>query len=116
VSRGWFFHPTFHEDGALALQAILEQGFEGVMNLAGSEELTLRNVIERIGLALGEDPIISMKSGISTRLVGDNTCMRTLLGSTSLTPIRRRSDTNVTEVNLRFLTLLGTLPKVAAFI
>lgn len=50
------FSPTFVEDAAAAVQAATEEGWEGTYNLAAPQPVSLRELAEAIGQALGTTP------------------------------------------------------------
>ncbi len=75
---GFRFNPLFSSDAAALVWALVNSNFSGVLNVAGPEELTLKNVGELIGTQLGISPkfdIISEKSvdfRVNLQLLKDN--------------------------------------------
>ena len=78
---GLRINPVYVGDVAEALARSLEFEGGGTFNLGGGEALSLREVGEAIGRALGREPVFAVEAGAHARsLLGDVTGLRTLLG------------------------------------
>lgn len=68
------FSPTFVEDAAAAVQAATEEGWEGTYNLAAPQTVSLRELADAIGQALGTTPRYQRAGGqASTQIIADLT-------------------------------------------
>lgn len=52
--------PCYVEDAAKAIEALLATDFRGTLNVAGSEEVSIRQVAERAGKLLGKSPVFHL--------------------------------------------------------
>lgn len=72
-------NPTYVSDAAEAVARSLELEGAHTINVAGPEVLSLRQMGEAIGAAVGRKPVFAPQSGEPRHLVGDTTKMRELL-------------------------------------
>jgi nucleoside-diphosphate-sugar epimerase len=84
---GMRINPIYVRDMARAADAALRSDAEGIFNLAGDEQVTIRELVEMIAAAAGVSPDIVGGPGDSGQLIGDNTRMREVLGVTPETPL-----------------------------
>ncbi len=78
-NEGLKINPIHVTDAAAAVSKLLTiKGFHA-LNIAGGEVLTLRQIVQTIGHALGKEPILKIKAGESGELVGDISKMTELL-------------------------------------
>jgi nucleoside-diphosphate-sugar epimerase len=62
--NGFRFNPLYVKDAASLVWAILDSKFSGVLNVAGSEELTLEEVCRQLGSMIGVEPVLEIGEGI----------------------------------------------------
>ena len=74
-------NPTYVEDAAAATARAVQVAGSHVINVAGPETLTMREVGVLIGRAVGREPRFSMSDDRPGHLVADTTRMRELLGA-----------------------------------
>lgn len=74
-------NPTYVLDAAAAIERALELEGTYKINVAGPEVLTLREMCEIIGGAVGRPPVYSIQPGAPRHIVGDISKMRELLVS-----------------------------------
>ena len=60
---GFRFNPLYVGDAASLVWAIVDSKFSGILNVSGPEELTLREVCERLGPIVGVDPVFEIAEG-----------------------------------------------------
>ena len=70
---GMRFTPTYVDDVCEVMIAALEQGWNGVFNLASPEALTIEEAVRAIGAAMGKAPVFERKQGGAPVLVPDVT-------------------------------------------
>ena len=78
-SDGLLSNPIYVEDVAEAARRCLTLEGTQTLNLGGPDVLTLRQVAETIGSAIGKKPIFQMKPEAAPTIVGDITRLRTAL-------------------------------------
>lgn len=76
--------PLFITDVVLALERLLHSSFQGIVNVAGDEAVSIRQLAEIIGKQLGKQPVFRERGETRGDLVGDNTKMKKTLGISSL--------------------------------
>jgi len=64
VPDGFRFNPLYADDVASLIWSIMDSDFSGLLNVAGPEELNLREVCELIGKQVGVNPLFENSSGI----------------------------------------------------
>ena len=77
---GMRISPVYVRDVARAIHAALDSNVDGVVNLAGDERVTIRELVEQIASVAGVTPEIAARAGEAGALVGDNRRMREELG------------------------------------
>jgi UDP-glucose 4-epimerase len=78
-------NPIHVSDGALALQSILELSGSHILNIAGSEVLSLKQIAETIGRKFNLNPTFQQIEGSPTHLIGDIEAMKRLLHTPAVT-------------------------------
>ncbi|MGV3628269.1 MAG: NAD-dependent epimerase/dehydratase family protein [Betaproteobacteria bacterium] len=78
---GFHFNPLYAEDAASLVWSIIDSDFSGLLNVAGPEELNLREVCKLIGDEIGSTPIFEKASGIPTDFRVDLTKLENLFGA-----------------------------------
>jgi len=78
-SDGVRLTPTYVSDAAAAVARALELEGSHTINIAGAETLSLRQICEAIGAAVGRRPVFESQAGEPRHLVGDIRKMRELL-------------------------------------
>ena len=77
---GLVMNPVAVEDVADALVRCLSLDASATLNVAGPETLTLRQVGEAIGRAIGRAPRFEHRPGAAAAIVGDTTLLRNTMG------------------------------------
>ena len=72
--------PIYIDDLAEAFDRVLNRSCSGILNLAGSQIVSMKELIERIGEAVGSKPKIEEASHPSGDQIGDITLMKQKLG------------------------------------
>jgi UDP-glucose 4-epimerase len=86
-SDGMLISPTAVDDVCEAFSRCLRAKTNGVLNVAGGETLSLRQVGEQIGEVLGKPPIFESDMAQKPRVVvGETTALETALGWSPSTP------------------------------
>lgn len=81
-SEGVRLNPTYVEDASVAVCRALQLDESHVINVAGSEVFSLRELATAIGSAVGRDPVFDVRSQEAPRhLVADTQKMSRLLGA-----------------------------------
>jgi len=75
-SNGIRINPIHVSDASRALIAALATGENATYNVAGSEVLSLRSMVETIGAAVGRAPVFDISPQVGQDLIGDNRAMR----------------------------------------
>ena len=78
-------NPTHVADAATAITRALDIQGSHKINVAGPEVLTLRQICELIGDAVGRRPIYAMEATTPRHIIGDTTKMSELLARPSIT-------------------------------
>jgi nucleoside-diphosphate-sugar epimerase len=74
-------NPIHVQDAIRAFQPSLETPVSGVLNIAGDEVVSIKELSETIGRLVGKDPVfIYEKSNIPGDIIGDNSRMKSVLG------------------------------------
>jgi UDP-glucose 4-epimerase len=73
--------PIYISDVARAFERVLESHYSGVLNIAGDRAVSMRDLGEEIGRALGIEPVYEETGAESADLMGDNNLMKRSLGS-----------------------------------
>jgi UDP-glucose 4-epimerase len=73
---GAWLNPVHASDGAKVLAACLNKDTPAVLNLAGTDITTIREIAEHIGQALGKSPIFSDEPGEADIIVADTTLLQ----------------------------------------
>jgi nucleoside-diphosphate-sugar epimerase len=95
-------NPIFVEDAAAFVVRALEMPAPSILNVAGDEVLSIREMAETIGRALGISPVFEEAQGKSPPdLVADTTLLRRTFGLVDLTPFERGIAATVASVSLR---------------
>jgi nucleoside-diphosphate-sugar epimerase len=81
--------PVYVADVVRAFERIVESSYAGTMNVAGDEEVSIRELADAIGMVLNCQPVFAVGDTQSGDFVGDNTRMKQLLGMPQLTPLRQ---------------------------
>jgi len=68
--NGLYINPIYVDDAAYAIRQALTLDKSYKINIAGSEILSIRQIGELIGQALGKDVIFEQKSGTSDQIIG----------------------------------------------
>lgn len=76
---GLTINPTHVEDAANIILACLENPQNSVLNIAGPETLSLREIANLIGQYLGKEPIFEFLDGKAPNMVADITALTTNL-------------------------------------
>jgi len=74
-SHGIRINPIYVSDASRALVAALATGQSATYNVAGSEVLSLRDIAETIGTAVGRTPTFDVSEELGQDLVADNCAM-----------------------------------------
>ena len=82
---GIIINPIHVDDVAEMLSKLLLIDGSHTLNIAGSQELTLREISELIGTELNHEPIFEIADSTPKNLIGDISQMIDLLGKPSLT-------------------------------
>ena len=73
--------PVYVDDVTHAIQRAIDVAYGGILNIAGDRALSMRELAEEIGLALGNQPKFAATGEESTNRMGDNRLMKEVLGS-----------------------------------
>ena len=76
-----FQTPIFVEDVVTAFERSLEATFAGPVTIAGDRVISMRELAEAIGRILGLKPVFEQTRSETGDMIGDNTCMKKVLGS-----------------------------------
>jgi nucleoside-diphosphate-sugar epimerase len=80
---GTRLNPIAATDAAAALTAVLiapDAAGVGILNLAGSEILTIKAMAEQIGAGLGRVPVFDIEPGVADTIIADSAPLQALLG------------------------------------
>jgi UDP-glucose 4-epimerase len=77
---GMAMNPIYVDDAAAAVEAALGLPQQATINVAGDEVLRVRELVERLALAIGREPRIRPGGPAAGDLVADTSLMRSLLG------------------------------------
>jgi nucleoside-diphosphate-sugar epimerase len=80
-------NPIFIADVVDALAGLIERAFSGVINLAGPDTLTIRELAESIGRHLGKSVDFDMGDRPPFDILGDNTRLHALMPDLKMTGI-----------------------------
>lgn len=69
-------NPIYVNDASRALMAAMSTAESATFNVAGSELMTLRQIVQEIGTAVGNAPIFETSATAGRDLIGDNRAMR----------------------------------------
>ena len=87
---GMRMNPIYVEDAVDVLDPALALADGGVFNVAGSEAVTVGDIVELIAAAAGRSPRVRHRDGAGAGdLVGDTTLMRSVLGVTPAISLRQ---------------------------
>jgi len=75
--------PTYVTDAAEVFAAAIDGSWSGLINVAGSEVLSIAQIAEDIGLSLGRSPSFQRRSGVSSSLIPNLQRLRALYDITS---------------------------------
>ena len=76
--------PVYVDDVTRAVQSAIDSSYSGTVNIAGDRVVSVRELAEEIGRALGYEPFFEESGRESADLMGDNSLMRQLLGDWSM--------------------------------
>ncbi len=76
---GLLINPIYSDDAAAAVREATNLRRSAVVNVAGAEIVSITDLVERLGAALGRDPRIRHAPGKADAMVADIARMRTLL-------------------------------------
>ncbi len=79
---GLAMNPIYVEDAAAAIEAALGLSEQATVNVAGTEVVRLRELVERLATALGREAVIRDGAATPGDLIADTSLMRELLGVT----------------------------------
>ncbi|MBY0422925.1 MAG: NAD(P)-dependent oxidoreductase, partial [Parvularculaceae bacterium] len=85
-SDGMRMNPVHVADAAAATVAALKTSARGVVNIAGPETVSIRDIGTILGRALGRAPVFETTAGAPSDLVADIANMRATLGAPKITP------------------------------
>ena len=74
-------NPTHVQDAVVATERAVRMPGSHVINIAGPDILSMRQIGQLIGKALGHEPRFEVNDGVPGHIVADTTKMRELLGS-----------------------------------
>ncbi len=77
--EGLKINPIHSQDAALAVAKLIHVKGFNALNIAGPEVLSLKRIVEEIGIDLEIKPVFSYKPGVAAELVGDISKMSELL-------------------------------------
>lgn len=87
--RGLVSAPIFLDDAVNILERALADKWTGVCNVAGPEQLTLADMAEAMGAALGREPVFERSEGASGAMIlPDLTRLRELTDISGFVPFR----------------------------
>lgn len=78
--HGMKLNPIYVDDAARAVDTVVATPRSGVVNLAGPEVLSLREIADQIGDALGARPLFERVPRPAVAVIGDTTKMTDMLG------------------------------------
>ena len=81
---GLTINPIHVDDAAAAVEAALDVAVSQIINVAGPTAISLRKIAERIGTAIGIEPLFDIDGRQSECIVADLTEMRRLLVTPSI--------------------------------
>lgn len=84
-SDGIRINPIHVSDGALALQSVLQLTGSHILNIAGAEVLSLKQIAETIGRKFNLNPTFQHVESSPTHLIGDIEAMKRLLHTPAVT-------------------------------
>ena len=76
--------PVYVDDVTRAVESAIDSSYSGTVNIAGDRVVSVRELAEEIGRALGYEPFFEESGRESADLMGDNNLMRQLLGDWSI--------------------------------
>jgi UDP-glucose 4-epimerase len=80
-------NPIFVDDVVATIHALLAADGNLLLNVAGDDAVTVRDIAQAAGDAVGEEPIFEPSGRESGDIVCDNTRLSALLGERPLTPL-----------------------------
>jgi UDP-glucose 4-epimerase len=76
--------PVYVDDVTRAVESAIDSSYSGTVNIAGERVVSVRELAEEIGRALGCEPFFEESGQESADLMGDNNLMRQVLGDWSM--------------------------------
>lgn len=73
--------PIYIDDVSCAIESAIDSSYSGIVNIAGDEALSMRELAQEIGVALGNQPVFEDTGEETADRMGDNTLMKHVLGS-----------------------------------
>jgi nucleoside-diphosphate-sugar epimerase len=76
--------PVYVDDVTRAVESAIDSSYSGTVNIAGDRVVSVRELAEEIGRALGCKPFFEESGQESADMAGDNSLMRQVLGDWSM--------------------------------
>lgn len=84
--QGLAITPIYVDDVCRIIQSSLDEGWQGTINVASPEVLTIREIASTIGQALGKEPKFEQTDRPASRIVPDVEKLRRLMPELAFTP------------------------------
>jgi nucleoside-diphosphate-sugar epimerase len=84
--NGLVMTPILVDDVARVVRCAVEEGWDGVLNVAGKESISLRRAAQDIGTLIGATPLVSPLGGVAPRVVPDISRLRSRFDVHSFVP------------------------------
>lgn len=91
-ARGLAITPIYIDDVCYIMQMALDQAWQGIVNVASPEVLTIRDIATAFGRALGKEPIFEVTDRPSPRIVPDTQKLLSLLPELSFTSFSKGAE------------------------
>ena len=79
--------PIYIDDVTHAIQCAIDSAYSGTVNIAGERALSMRELAQEIGRAIGSQPVFEETGEEAGDLMGDNSLMKQVLGSWNMVSI-----------------------------